>query len=150
LIKSIASRLSELADQPEDAMTSIRRTTTLAVGLLLTTVLAACGSSSSGGSTAAPGAGATSSTSTNAASGPTVTIKDFAFHPASLTVKPGTKVTFVQADSIGHNATATGANAFKTPTLSKGQSYTVTLTKAGTYNYICTIHPNMRGTIVVS
>lgn len=139
--------LRELADVPEDDLTSLRRTTAVAVGLLLATVLAACGSSggASGSSnqpatTAAPVSGAT-----------TVTIKDFAFHPASLTVTPGTKVTFVQEDSVVHNATATGANSFKTPNLNVGQKYTVTFTKAGTYHYICTIHPTlMHGTIVVT
>jgi plastocyanin len=59
-------------------------------------------------------------------------------------------VTFIQEDSVPHNATAKGASAFHTPTLSKGQKYTVTFTKAGTYSYICTIHPFMHGTIVVS
>jgi amicyanin len=133
-------------------MISPRRTTTFAVGMLLTTALAACGGSSSGGSTVTPGTGGSSASSaaTNTSSGPTVQIKNFSFQPASLTVKPGTKVTFIQMDSVPHNATAAGANPFKTPTLSKGQKYTVTFTKPGKYSYICTIHPYMHGTIVVS
>jgi plastocyanin len=131
-------------------MTSLRRTTILAVGLMLATVLAACGSSS-GPTTTLSGGPANQATTAPISGATTVTIKNFAFHPASLTITPGTKVTFVQEDSIVHNATATGANAFHTPNLNVGQKYTVTFTKAGTYNYICTIHPTqMHGTIVVS
>jgi amicyanin len=129
-----------------DEMTHVRRTTTLALGVLLTVMLAACGSSSSGGSSAvSPG------TSPNVAAGPTVTIKDFTFSPGTLNVKVGTTVTFVQEDSVPHNTTGSGAASFiKSPTLSKGQTYTVTFSKAGTYPYICTIHPYMHGTVVVS
>lgn len=127
-------------------MTSLRRPTALAVGVLLSAFLAACGSSSSGASGGAPAAGASTASGTA-----TVTIKNFAFHPANLTVTPGTKVTFIQEDSIVHNADAKGANSFKTPSLNKGQKYTVTFTKPGTYNYICDFHPTqMHGTIVVS
>jgi plastocyanin len=141
----------ELADVPEDEMIALRRPATAAVGLLLTALLAACGSSSSGGSTVTPGgAGSTSSSAPSTSAGPTVKIQNFMFNPSSLTVKPGTKVTFIQEDSVPHNATATGALAFHTPTMTQGQKYTVTFTKPGTYNYICTIHQYMHGTIVVS
>jgi amicyanin len=82
-----------------------------------------------------------------------VTIKGFAFHPSTLTVKAGTKVTFTQEDgSVQHNVRSTGAGAktLNSPNLSKGQSYTVTFTKPGTYSYICSIHPFMKGTITVT
>ena len=125
-------------------MTSLRRRPMmLAAGLALSALLTACGSSSSGGSPSASSGGAT------VTSGPTVTIKDFKFTPATLNVKVGTKVTFIQEDSIPHNATAQGTNAFKTPTMTKGQKFTVTFSKAGTYNYICDIHQYMKGTVVV-
>jgi amicyanin len=124
-------------------MTHIRRITMAGVGMLLAVALVACGGASSGGSSATTG----SSTS----SGPTVTIKNFAFSPDTLNVKVGTTVTFVQEDSVPHNATGSGAaGVIKSPTLTKGQTYTVTFTKAGTYPYICTIHPYMHGTVVVS
>jgi amicyanin len=113
------------------------------VGMLLAVTLVACGGASSDGSSATTGSGASS--------GPTVTIKDFAFSPDTLNVKVGTTVTFVQEDSVPHNATGSGPAGFiKSPTLTKGQTYTVTFTKAGTYPYICTIHPYMHGTVVVS
>jgi amicyanin len=126
-------------------MRPVRRTTTLVMGLILSATLAACGSSSSGGSTVTPG------TSPSTAAGPTVTIQNFAFHPATLNVKVGTTVTFVQEDSIPHTTTGSGASSFiNSPTLQKGQTYKVIFSKAGTYPYICSIHPYMHGTVVVS
>jgi plastocyanin len=115
----------------------------LLVALLLLGVVTACGSSSSGGSSAGSGSGSSSS-------GNAVTIKGFAFHPASLTVKVGTKVTFTNQDGVTHTATGSGnASNINSGNLAKGQSYTVTFTKAGTYNYICNIHQYMKGTIIV-
>jgi amicyanin len=120
-------------------MGTVRRAVTLLLGLTLTTVLAACGGSSSGGTTPSN------------ISGPTVTIKNFAFNPPTLNVKVGQTVTFVQEDTIPHTATGSGSSSFiASPALQKGQTYTVKFTKAGTYNYICSIHPNMHGTVVVS
>jgi amicyanin len=130
-----------------DEMTHVRRMTMLALGALLTVTLAACGGSSSGGSSVTTG----TSSSPGTTAGPTVTIKNFSFSPKTLNVKVGTKVTFVQEDSIPHTATGSGAADFiNSPTLAKGQSYSVTFTKAGTYPYICSIHPYMHGTVVVS
>jgi plastocyanin len=112
--------------------------------LLLAVVLAACGTSSSGGA-----AGAGSSGSGSASSGHTVTIKGFAFHPSTLTVHVGAKVTFTNEDSTTHNATSSGTSTIDSGSLPQGHSYTVTFTKPGTYNYICTIHPYMKATVIV-
>lgn len=132
----------------EDDMRPLRRATTLVSGLLLSAVLTACGSSSSGGS---DNAGVSPSTNSSIPAGPTVTIKDFKFSPATLNVKVGTTVTFVQEDSIPHNAHGDGSSDFiNSPTLTKGQTYTVTFNQAGTYPYICSIHPFMHGSVVVS
>lgn len=109
------------------------------VVLVLIGAVAACGSSSSGGSAPVSASG----------SGNTVTIQGFAFHPASLTVKVGTKVTFTNEDGTIHTATSNPSGVIDSGNLSKGQSYTVTFTKAGTYHYICSIHQNMTGTIIV-
>ena len=77
-----------------------------------------------------------------------VEIKNFAFTPATLTVKVGDKVTWTNQDSASHTATADD-NSFNTGVLTTGQSGSVTFSKAGTYTYHCTIHPGMKGTIVV-
>jgi amicyanin len=109
----------------------------VAVALLLVATAAACGSSSSGGSPASSG------------SGNTVVIKGFKFNPSTLTVKAGTKVTFTNDDSTTHNTRSSGSSTINSGDLSKGQTYTVTFTKPGTYNYTCTIHPFMHGTVIV-
>jgi plastocyanin len=126
-------------------MTVIRiRNVVLAV--LLLGVVTACGSSSSGGQKVTPGSGSSSP----AASGNAITIKGFAFHPSTLTVKVGTKVTFTNEDGVTHTATGSGnASIINSGNLTHGQSYTVTFTKPGTYNYICSIHQYMKGTVIV-
>jgi amicyanin len=122
----------------------ITRIRYVAAALLVVGAVAACGSSSSGGSPA-PGSGS----SGTSASGHTVTIQGFAYKPATLTVKAGTKVTFVNEDSTPHTATSSGSKTIDSGSLSKGQSYTVTFTKPGTYRYICTFHPYMHGVVIV-
>jgi plastocyanin len=77
-----------------------------------------------------------------------VEIKDFAFGPGTLTVKVGDTVTWTNKDITGHSATADD-KSFDTGVLSQGESGTFTFTKAGTYGYHCTPHPNMKGTIIV-
>ncbi len=77
-----------------------------------------------------------------------VTIQNMAFSPATLTVKVGDKITWTNQDSVGHSATADD-NSFDTGVLSQGQSESVTFSKAGTYTYHCSVHPNMKGTITV-
>jgi len=91
---------------------------------------------------------------TSPTSGPTVatknavTIQNFAFSPATLTVKVGDTVTWTNQDSAGHSATADD-NSFDTGIIAQGQSGSNTFTKAGTYTYHCSVHPNMHGTIIV-
>ena len=77
-----------------------------------------------------------------------VTIQNFAYSPASLTVKVGDKVTWTNQDSIGHSATADD-NSFDTGVLAQGQSGSETFSKAGTFTYHCSVHPNMKATIIV-
>lgn len=77
-----------------------------------------------------------------------VTIQDFAFGPASVTVNVGDTVTWTNQDDIGHTATADGGQ-FDTGILNKGQSGSATFDTAGTFTYYCQPHPNMKGTIVV-
>jgi len=83
-----------------------------------------------------------------AAASHTVTLHEIRFHPASLTIKRGEKVTWVWRDSpTEHNVTFSG---FHSHTQASG-SYTVRFTRRGTFNYHCTIHvaEGMRGKIVV-
>jgi LPXTG-motif cell wall-anchored protein len=82
-----------------------------------------------------------------AASG-SVTIVDFSFNPGSITINVGDTVTWVNNGPTPHSATSS-SGAFDTGIFPAGQSRSHTFNEAGTYSYICTPHPNMRGTVVV-
>ena len=83
-----------------------------------------------------------------AASDPTVTIADFQFTPATITIHVGDTVTWVNNGPSAHTATASN-NSFNTGVLQKGKSASHTFTTAGTFSYICSIHPFMHGTVIV-
>ncbi|MCK0167020.1 plastocyanin/azurin family copper-binding protein [Jannaschia sp. S6380] len=76
-----------------------------------------------------------------------VTIQNFAFNPASLSVSPGDTVTFTNADSAPHTATSTQDGVFDTGRLRAGQSATITIGFTGTASYFCEVHPRMRASI---
>ena len=78
----------------------------------------------------------------------TVTIADFAFSPATVTIRAGDTITWTNDDAIVHTATST-TGAFDSGDLAPGKSYSVTFTTAGTYDYFCAPHPTMTGQIVV-
>jgi amicyanin len=75
-------------------------------------------------------------------------IENFAFVPQRLTVKAGTTVTWMNADDIPH-AVASTTKAFKSKVLDTNDKFSFTFTTAGTYEYFCTLHPHMTGTVVV-
>jgi plastocyanin len=78
----------------------------------------------------------------------TVYIRDFHFSPSTITVEPGTKVTWVNRGQAPHTVTHTGG-AFDSGTLQQGQSYSHTFNQPGGYAYSCLIHPNMAASVVV-
>ena len=80
--------------------------------------------------------------------GPTVHIKDFAYHAATLTVAPGTTVRFVNDDGEAHTVTAAD-KSFDSTGLDTGDTWTHSFTKPGTYAYFCALHPYMKGVILV-
>jgi plastocyanin len=92
---------------------------------------------------------ATGATVTAAASSTGVTMKNFAFNPASSSIHVGDTITWTNQDAIAHTATAKDGS-FDTGQLSQGKSGSHTFTQAGTFAYICSIHPNMHGTVVVA
>jgi amicyanin len=81
-----------------------------------------------------------------------VAIKNLEFTPASITVKSGSTVTWTNMDDVPHTVTSTGQPpaAINSPTLQKGDTFRFTFNQAGTYNYICTIHTFMKGTVTVT
>ncbi|MBV1703824.1 MAG: cupredoxin family copper-binding protein [Hyphomicrobiales bacterium] len=76
-----------------------------------------------------------------------VTIQGFAFSPASISVAAGDSVTWTNQDGAPH--LVDGGAAFRSAALAKGQSFTFTFAKAGSFAYRCGIHPSMSGTVVV-
>ena len=79
-----------------------------------------------------------------------VKISNFKFAPASVAVKTGGTVTWTNEDSAQHTATDDKSTPpFDTGTLDQGDAKKVTFKKAGTYPYICTFHPFIKGTVVV-
>lgn len=89
------------------------------------------------------------SASPTAAAAATVSITNFAFGPASLTVHVGDSVTFTNNDGATHSVTFKDGSA-GADSLSPGQSFTRTFDHAGTFDYFCSFHPYMTGTIVVA
>lgn len=77
-----------------------------------------------------------------------VDIVNFTFSPAVITVKSGAAVTWTNKDGDAHTVAITGAPVSRP--LQNGEAYVHTFSQPGTYSYICTIHPNMHGTVVVS
>jgi plastocyanin len=83
-----------------------------------------------------------------AAATTSVTISDFKYSPATVTVNVGDTVRWTNAGPTGHSATSS-SGGFDTGILSKGQGGSATFSKAGSFSYICTPHPFMKGTVVV-
>ena len=78
-----------------------------------------------------------------------VSIDNFTFTPQTLTVKPGTTVTWTNKDDIPHGVASANNTFSKSKALDTDDSYSFTFTTPGTYQYFCYIHPHMTGTIVV-
>lgn len=119
----------------------------LAAVLFTAALLAACGSSGHKPTPAAAPTGAA-----GGSSGAVIVIKNFAYHPSSLTVAPGATVTVKNEDSATHTLTATDPHngVFNTGDIQPGTSTTFKApSTAGSYAYICLIHQFMHGTLVV-
>ncbi|MFI6080941.1 cupredoxin domain-containing protein [Streptomyces sp. NPDC051217] len=117
-----------------------------ACALALTT-LVGCSDGEDGGE---GGDSATKSATRPSTGGTRVTIDNFTFRPASLTVAPGARITVVNDDSTTHTLTATKGASFDTGDIAPGKSATVTApAKAGEFPWDCTIHPFMKGTLTV-
>jgi len=99
--------------------------------LALVVTVAACGGDDSSSASSAPGA---------------VTVKDNLFSPKSASIKVGDTVTWTFKGQSAHNVTFDDFNS----KLMKSGTYTHTFAKAGSFEYHCTIHAGMKGTIEVS
>jgi len=77
-----------------------------------------------------------------------VTIGNFTFKSPMLTVKPGTTVTWTNADDIPHTVVSKDG-VFRSKVLDTGDKFSFTFAKPGQFGYFCSLHPHMTGTIIV-
>jgi len=136
------------------------KTLSASVLLALTFGLVACGGGDGGDAptnaqTAPPPAGASPEPSGNAAApsgeavrAAKVEIVDFAYDPDPVTIQVGGKVIWLNQDAAPHTATAEDGS-FDTGTLDRGKLKSEVFKDAGTYAYVCAIHPTMHGTVEV-
>lgn len=79
-----------------------------------------------------------------------ITVDNFAFAPATITIAAGTTVTWTNRDDELHTVvSADDPKLFKSGPLDTGDHFAFTFAKPGTYQYYCSIHPHMVGTVVV-
>jgi plastocyanin len=126
--------------------------------LAVSILLAACGKDDSGGgSTAARGSasGATSETGTTGSA--TITMKNYRFHPNTITVSGPTELTLINEDPFAHTFTLDDLNFTFMPddpsfteSIPGGDTVTITVDVPETVGWLCTLHPQMTGTIEVA
>jgi plastocyanin len=78
-----------------------------------------------------------------------VAISDFAFDPGTIEVPVGTTITWTNEDSAAHTATSVD-KIWDSNILEQGESFSYTFEEAGTFDYLCSLHPSMLGQIVVT
>jgi plastocyanin len=98
--------------------------------------------------------GAPASTSASApgpapVAGNAVSIDNFAFVPATLTVAAGSTVTWTNQDEEPHTVVANDGS-FRSPGMGSQATYSHTFATAGKFDYVCSIHPFMHATVVVT
>src|SRR5574340_1001381 len=78
-----------------------------------------------------------------------VSISNFSFQPAVLTVKAGTRVTWANHDSTPHTVTSSDKRFSSSGGLDTNDQYSVLFDEPGTYEYFCSLHPMMTGKVIV-
>ncbi len=96
-------------------------------------------------------AGSSPSTAAPAApvAGNAVSIDNFAFSPATLTISAGSAVTWTNRDEEPHTVVANDGS-FRSPGMGSQAVFSHTFATAGTFDYVCSIHPFMHATVVVT
>ena len=120
--------------------------------LILATLLAslvACGGGASSDGEAAAGDDAAAPEGGGAESA-TVTIADLAYAPADVEVAAGGSVTWTNDEDVPHTVTFDDDAVAGSEELNQGDEFSATFETAGSYSYVCAIHPDMKGTVTVS
>jgi plastocyanin len=117
------------------------------VGVMALGALAIVGCGSSSNQTSGGGQ------STTQTSGNTVILKNTSFQPQQITISTGGELTWMNQDSVNH--TIVGDNTgpgddFQSGVLQPGEEFSFIFDQPGTYPYHCSIHPNMKGTVIVT
>ena len=81
--------------------------------------------------------------------GTEVNMESIEFDPASVTIKPGETVTWTNNDSVGHDVTGDTFKSGDAGAMQNGDTFAQTFDKAGKFDYVCTVHPGMEGTVTV-
>lgn len=110
--------------------------------LLGAAALAGCGSDDAGPGTSTP------ATPSGGVTADAIEIKEFKFNPGDAVVKVGQKIVWTNEDTAPHDVVADDGS-FKSETLEKDDEFAYTADKAGSFPYICSIHPTMKGTLTV-
>ena len=126
------SERTQLPRSPEPVIRRVSRALLFAFSLM---VVAICGRSAT--PTPAPESAQT-----------TITIQNFSFSPVSMTVPVGATVSWKNLDGEPHTVRSLDEQ-FRSGALDQNDSFTFRFVKAGTYRYVCSIHPQMVGTVVV-
>jgi plastocyanin len=118
-------------------------------------LLSSKNASSSSSSTPSPSYPGGSGTTPSAAPAPPsgalgVTMKNIQFAPKQVTAKVGQTVTWTNEDSFAHNVTAVGGATFRSTNFGKGGTYQYRPTAPGKISYVCTLHPGMDATLIVT
>ncbi|MCR4274502.1 MAG: cupredoxin domain-containing protein [Candidatus Campbellbacteria bacterium] len=79
-----------------------------------------------------------------------VAIENFAFSPKTVTVKKGTSVTWTNKDSAPHTVSVVGGAGPSSVSLATGATFSFTFDTVGVFQYTCSLHPSMQGTVVVT
>lgn len=111
-------------------------------------VLVGCGSGTTTTTEAPDGTATTGAGGSSGGATAQVNMQGLAFDPQTMTINVGDTVNWTNRDEAPHNAVADD-KSWKTSVFATGESGSVTFTTAGTFPYICTIHPNMTGTVIV-
>jgi plastocyanin len=84
-----------------------------------------------------------------AAGGGEVTMKDIKFDPANVTIDAGQTVTWTNDDSVGHDVTGDDFKSGDAGAMQNGDTFEHTFDAAGTFDYVCSVHPGMEGSVTV-
>jgi plastocyanin len=134
--------------EPAGSPTPLRRRPFLGASLVAVAAVAGLGACGGGGQGAA---GAAPQRPAREAGGTVVGIVNFEFQPPKLTVKAGTKVTWTNQDTAIHSIKDTSPLATPvSPDLAKGDTFSITYERPGSYSYICGIHNYMTGSVDVT